>query len=120
MRKNKIVTITAITTLSVLILDGCASNVGCSKYSQKNGYFCYQNYNFGKHKSHIYKRGVRDGCHTANGSFAKNYSLSRRSKEYVLGWDAGRTKCRQIVPESATADGIRTQYQQAIDEHNGE
>jgi len=114
--KTKIVQLCTITTLSIVMLGGCASKTVCDKYSKRGGYYCHQGYNFGKSRSHIYKKGVNNGCRTANGYFVKDYSLSRVSQAYIDGWDAGRTKCRHQIPESAKFDGMRTQYQQAIDQ----
>ncbi len=101
---------------TMLMLSGCTpSGSRCFPYMQKAGYFCYKGYNFGRNVSRIYKKGVVDGCRTGEGYFQRNYSLSAISAEYRRGWDAGRARCPLILPEEARA-GMRTQYQQAIDE----
>ncbi len=112
------ITISSIIVLLTLVLFSACSNTSpryCSSSDFTGGYFCHQGYNFGKDKSSAFKSGVRDGCRTGNGYFVKKYALSRRSIDYVNGWDAGRTRCRHIVPTAAKS-GMRTQYQQAIDQ----
>jgi hypothetical protein len=79
------------------------------------GYFCYKEHNFGQHRSATFKQGVRDGCSTAEGRFRRDYSISSTSGEYREGWDLGRAYCKFIVPEEAKP-GMRTQYQQDIDQ----
>ena len=106
----------SVTGMALLTLTGCIPSGGrCFPYMQKAGYFCYKAHNFGKDVSENYKRGVHDGCRTAEGTFRRNYSLSGTSEDYRKGWDAGRAFCKLIVPDEAKP-GMRTQYQQAIDE----
>jgi len=87
----------------------------CSSNDTANGYFCHKGYNFGKGKSIQFKSGVRDGCRTARGYFSKDYTVSSWSQDYIDGWDAGRTICRHEIPIAAQP-GMRTEYQQDIDE----
>jgi hypothetical protein len=95
---------------------GCIpSGNRCFPYMQNAGYFCYKAYNYGRNVTPEFKKGVRDGCTTGEGRFRRDYTLSSGSAEYRSGWDAGRTKCKLITPEEAKP-GLRTQYQQAIDE----
>ncbi len=97
-------------------LSGCVPSRGrCFPYMEKAGYFCYKEHNFGRNVSPAYKQGVKDGCRTGEGYFRRDYSLSARSEDYRKGWDAGRAECKLIIPEEAKP-GMRTQYQQAIDE----
>jgi len=103
------------------ILSGCVPREpryiknSCSDRMLQQGYYCYQGHNFGKSRSEIYRSGIKDGCHTANGKYTKNYTSSKSSKVYRAGWDAGRAKCKLIIPEEAEP-GMRTEYQQSIDE----
>ena len=103
----------------LLLLNGCVgtSVSKCSSTAPSRGYFCYQGYNFGKNLDSLYRQGVRDGCHTANGNFTKNYALSGSSESYLKGWGKGRATCKIIVPDEAQPGTMRTQYQQSIDEH---
>ena len=102
---------------ALFLLEGCApSAVGCRSGAANAGYYCYQGYNFGEHRSRLYKLGVRHGCRTANGHFTKNYGLSRSSQEYLHGWERGRATCKLIPPAEADRGTMRTQYQQSIDE----
>jgi len=103
----------------LLWLEGCAPTAGsCMNGAAEAGYFCYQGYNFGQHRSRLYRLGVRHGCRTANGRFTKNYRLSGSSLEYLHGWESGRATCKLIPPPEADPGTMRTQYQQSIDERN--
>jgi len=53
--------------------------------------------------------------HLGEGHFRKDYTASASSEDYKKGWDDGRAYCQLIVPEEAKP-GMRTQYQQSIDE----
>jgi len=117
---KKLINYSTIAIAAVFGISGCGGispNI-CSAKSAQAGYYCYQGHNFGKDRSAQYKEGVRDGCHTANGRFHKNYSLSKSSIDYAQGWDAGRATCKLIVPEDARPHIMRTQYQQDIDKRN--
>ncbi len=104
------------TTALLFSLNGCIPSGGrCFPYMEKAGYFCYKGHNFGRNVSEEYKKGVIDGCHTGEGHFRRDYTLSGSSADYKTGWDDGRGYCPFIVPEEAKP-GQRTQYQQAIDE----
>ena len=114
-QKNKFILSISVFGLAFL-LSGCIpSHNRCFKGMEKLGYFCYKSYNYGRHLSENYKKGVRDGCRTGEGHFVRDYSLSAVSNDYREGWDAGRATCKLIVPEEAKP-GIRTQYQQDIDQ----
>ncbi len=111
----KTVTLVAL-SVAMLTLSGCIPSGGrCFPYMKNAGYFCYREHNFGRNVSDDFKQGVRDGCTTAEGRFRRNYSRSAASADYRTGWEAGRAQCRLIVPEEAKP-GLRTQYQQSIDE----
>ncbi len=103
---------------ALFLLDGCTgiSVSRCSSTAPSRGYFCYQGYNFGRVLSTSHKQGIKDGCHTANGHFSKNYTLSAHSPDYTKGWDRGRATCKLIPPAEAEVGTMRTQYQQSIDE----
>lgn len=102
--------------ITILTFSGCVSSTPkCVGNIGTSGYFCYQGYNFGKEKTPNYKKGVRDGCRTANGTFTKNYNLSSTYPDYIKGWNKGRATCKLIVPESADPYTMRTEYQQSID-----
>ena len=92
--------------ITVMINTGCSSTGtgGCHPNAAKYGYFCFHGKNFGKHRSSLYKRGVRDGCITGEGHFRKNYYYSSRYKDYLDGWIAGRRVCRpDTAPKYSTA-----------------
>ena len=113
--RNRFLTLSALTVVA-FSLSGCIPSGGrCFPYMQKAGYFCYKAHNFGKDVSGNYKQGVKDGCRTGEGHFRRDYSLSASSEDYRKGWDAGRAFCKLIIPEVAKP-GMRTQYQQALDE----
>jgi hypothetical protein len=99
-------------------LTGCIPSGGrCFSYMPQAGYYCYKGHNFGQHRTEAFKKGVRDGCRTGEGFFRRDYALSARSIEYREGWDQGRAYCKLIIPDEAKP-GMRTQYQQAIDERS--
>jgi hypothetical protein len=102
--------------VSLFLLSGCIpSHNRCFKGAASRGYYCYKNYNFGQNLSSNYKKGIRDGCKTGEGHFVRDYSLSSASADYKVGWDVGRAHCKLITPEDAKP-GMRTQYQQDIDQ----
>ncbi len=88
----------------ILFIIGCGSNNNSLslKNCGKNGNFCYHGINYGPIKSKLYKKGIIDGCKTAEGEFIKDYSLSSSSKDYFNGWILGRSKCKQILPNEGT------------------
>ncbi len=106
---------TVSTPLLIVTLSGCGTVIGCSPSAVKAGYFCYKGHNFGLNVSPQYKEGTIDGCRTGEGYFRRDYALSKSSEAYRSGWDAGRAACPLVTPEEAKP-GLRTQYQQAIDE----
>jgi len=53
---------------------------------------------FGKqHFSDIYEKGIKDGCTTAKGYYAKSHTLFNNNKDYHDGWFLGRNKCRNLL-----------------------
>jgi hypothetical protein len=44
-------------------------------------------------KSVIFKRGISDGCATANGAYTKDHDAFNTNLEYRSGWFAGRREC---------------------------
>ena len=91
--------------ITVFILVGCSnsSNPALSlENCGKNGNFCYKGINYGPVKSEMFKRGIKDGCRTAEGFFTKNYYLSSSNKDYYNGWIEGRSHCKQILPNEGT------------------
>jgi hypothetical protein len=112
---NKAITL-GIATLFILSITGCIPSGGrCFPGAAERGYYCYKEYNFGQNLSSDYKKGIRDGCSTGEGRFRRDYSLSGISPDYKAGWDIGRAHCKLIIPEEAKP-GMRTQYQQNIDQ----
>jgi len=113
--RNRFLALSTLTAVA-FSLSGCIPSGGrCFPYMQKAGYFCYKAHNFGKDVSENYRQGVKDGCSTGEGRFRRNYHLSGISSDYKKGWDDGRAFCKLVIPDEAKP-GIRTQYQQALDE----
>lgn len=104
-KTTKVIFFVAITILGLLATTGCGAKRAkpnkCYNGAVMAGYFCYQGENFGRNLSNDYKEGVVDGCTTANGTFKKNYELSRRSKLYNDGWISGRSRCRLDIKNTA-------------------
>ena len=97
-------------------MSGCASRSDCTKDASSYGYFCHKNHNYGKNRNAMYRSGVIAGCRTAEGYYSKDYSKSSWSNDYNMGWADGRATCRHTVPKDAEVYGMRTEYQQSIDQ----
>lgn len=46
-------------------------------------------------KTPMYKRGYRNGCRTAKGTYTKNHYAFKHYKAYYDGWFAGRHDCNR-------------------------
>jgi len=44
-------------------------------------------------KSENFKRGISDGCATANGTYSKDHNAFNTNSEYYSGWFTGRREC---------------------------
>ncbi len=99
---SKIVKISLLSLASIAMLVGCSNSSDAIPSSCQDGMYCYNSINFGKSEGSDFEQGVRDGCHTAEGNFKKDYSKSSSSKTYVDGWMLGRSKCKQILPNEGT------------------
>ena len=78
-----------------LILSGCApSSPRCTPATARAGHLCAGGIDFGVVSDPVLRAGIRDGCRTGQGTFRKNYRLSRSNPLYQQGWDRGRTLCR--------------------------
>ena len=93
---------------TVLIFSACGKNK--PKYSKHNYY--YHGMYFGKYASDTYKKGVEDGCQTAQGFYKKDHfafnhkpTYGTRSKNYLNtyknGWFLGRNKCRYLLKKDS-------------------
>ena len=99
---SKIVKASFLSLVSIAVLVGCSNSSSAIPSTCQEGMYCYKNINFGKSEGADFEKGVRDGCHTAEGDFTKDYSMSSSSKTYVDGWMLGRSKCKQILPNEGT------------------
>ncbi len=99
---SKIIKVSLLSLASIAILVGCSNSSNATPSTCQEGMYCYKNINFGKSEGSDFEQGVRDGCHTAEGDFRKDYSKSSSSKTYVDGWMLGRSKCKQILPNEGT------------------
>ena len=52
---------------------------------------------FGDSFSKGYKRGIRDGCTTAQGDYRKSHRLFKNDADYNDGWFLGRNRCRKLL-----------------------
>jgi hypothetical protein len=91
-----------IISLILINCSGSKSSALSLEDCGKNGNFCYKGFNYGPVTSPLFKKGVKDGCRTAEGFFTKDYTLSSSSKEYYNGWIEGRSHCKQILPNEGT------------------
>jgi hypothetical protein len=62
--------------------------------SSQEASFVYQGINFGTNRDADFKRGVKDGCTTASGAYAKDHASFNTSSSYRTGWENGRLKCK--------------------------
>ena len=113
---SKIVKISLLSLVSIAVLVGCSNSDNATPSTCQDGMYCYKNINFGKSKGADFEQGVRDGCHTGEGNFKKDYSKSSTSKIYEDGWILGRSKCKQILPNEGTIQEekdskIRAEYE---------
>lgn len=52
---------------------------------------------FGSHFSKAYKKGIKDGCRTAKGTYTKSSWSFQNKKAYADGWFLGRNKCKHLL-----------------------
>ena len=105
MKKRKFL---IISTLIVLALGGCgeitlpsfpggdtnaSGNDSNGSASSTDTSFIYQGHDFGTHRNDRFKKGVIDGCSTADGNYSKDHTLYRSDLSYKAGWQDGRLKC---------------------------
>ncbi len=95
--------------ISIFLINSCSSKkiILDPNECKKEGLFCYKGVSYGKDRGPEFRRGVKDGCKTGEGTFTKDYSLSSTSKDYFDGWMLGRSKCKQILPNEGT---LREEY----------
>jgi len=84
-----------------LLFMGCTSFyiIGCGEKSHssvKDGYY-HNGIYFGKNFPGTYKRGIRDGCTTAKGTYKKSHKLFNNDQHYNDGWFLGRNRCRHLL-----------------------
>jgi len=113
---SKIVKISLTSLLFMITAIGCSNSSNATPSTCQDGMYCYKNINFGKSEGADFEQGVRDGCHTAEGNFRKDYSKSSSSATYADGWFLGRSKCKQVLPNEGTIQEeknskIRAEYQ---------
>ncbi|HEC45199.1 MAG TPA: hypothetical protein ENI25_00080 [Epsilonproteobacteria bacterium] len=72
-----------------LLLAACTS----SSLPSGNDYV-YQGINFGSDRNANFKKGVQDACRTADGDYTKNHDQFKNNKNYRIGWEDGRLKCK--------------------------
>ncbi len=71
----------------------------------EGGYY-YENIYFGVDLTDTFKKGIRDGCMTAKGTYTKSHWFFNRKKEYYNGWFLGRNKCRNLLKIDENGDLI--------------
>jgi len=87
-------------TLSTLIAGGLILFLPACKSNNTPRYFSgytYSGVSFGKDLSDIYKKGIRDGCETAKGTYTKSHRLFNQNIDYYEGWFLGRNRCRHLL-----------------------
>ncbi len=81
-------------TLITLSLSAAFLFSGCTGAGPSKNDFVYQGHNFGANRDVNYRMGVRDGCTTAAGDYAKNHEKFKSNSGYRVGWENGRMHCK--------------------------
>jgi hypothetical protein len=89
----------AVMAAGVLLLSGCGGmtlpGFGTGPSANDEAHFIYQGHDFGPGRDAEYQQGVKDGCRTAGGDYAKNHALYQGSPSYKAGWEHGRLHCKK-------------------------
>jgi hypothetical protein len=89
--KKTIKTILFMGTVS--IFTACTPN---QVPASKGGYY-HSGVYFGTNFPANYKKGIRDGCTTAKGTYKKSHWLFNNSNDYNSGWFLGRNRCKHLL-----------------------
>jgi len=81
----------------LLLLGSLYSGCAPTKVPPAKGGYYYSGIYFGTHFSNEYKRGIKDGCTTAKGSYVKNHKLFNNNDDYNNGWFLGRNRCKDLL-----------------------
>ncbi len=82
-----------------LMISGCGG-ITIPYVGQVGGgeHFVYTGHDFGADRNEDYKKGVMDGCKTAQGDYMKNHELFQSNDHYRAGWEHGRLHCAKGAP----------------------
>jgi len=69
---------------------------GCAQKQKTNRYPDVYHGKLDKN-SYGYKKGLREGCKTAKGTYTKNHTKFRSNVNYHEGWFEGRRKCQIAI-----------------------
>jgi len=78
---------------TIFLFSACAP----TEVPKHEGGYYYSGIYFGANFSDAYKKGIRDGCTTAKGTYKKSHWFFQNKKEYADGWFLGRHKCRHLL-----------------------
>ncbi len=85
---------------TTLLLIGAFSLITACKPKQvpvsEGGYY-YSNIYFGKNFTPTYKKGIKEGCITAKGTYTKSHYLFNNDNDYNKGWFLGRNRCKDLL-----------------------
>jgi len=82
-----------LSIITVSLFSACTSN----QIPVSEGGYYYSNVYFGTNFPKNYKKGIRDGCTTAKGTYKKSHWLFNNSNDYNNGWFLGRNRCKHLL-----------------------
>ena len=87
--------------LLALALGGCGgiSMPSMGGSAVEGEHFVYHGHDFGPARNETYRKGVVDGCKTADGDYSKDHALFKSSVDYKAGWEHGRLHCVKGAPK---------------------
>jgi len=88
------ITLASIFLAGTLFFTGCGEVPNLDGVTASSGDFVYNGHNFGANRNGEYKKGVKDGCKTSSGNYAKNHALFNDENDYRVGWEHGRMHCK--------------------------
>ena len=82
-----------LSIITVSLFSACTSN----QVPISEGGYYYSNVYFGTNFPRNYKKGIRDGCTTAKGTYKKSHWLFNNNNDYNNGWFLGRNRCKHLL-----------------------